>query len=85
VGVRDEVVLTLQRGKKKSLTTVVEVDEYILAPVVLGDKLGTVKLVLDGEVIAEVPLVALETVQLGNFFARLWDVILMWVSSLFNA
>jgi len=85
VGVRDEVVLTLQRGKKKSLTTMVEVDEYILAPVVLGDKLGTVKLVLDGEVIAEVPLVALETVQLGNFFARLWDVILMWVSSLFNA
>lgn len=85
VGVRDEVVLTLQRGKKKSLSTVVEVDEEISAPVALGDKLGTVKLMLDGDVVEEVPLVALEAVEPGNFFARLWDLILMWISSLFNA
>jgi D-alanyl-D-alanine carboxypeptidase (penicillin-binding protein 5/6) len=85
VGVQDEIVLTLQRGKKKSLSTVVEVDKEISAPVALGDKLGTVKLMLDGEVVEEVPLVALETVEPGNFFARLWDVILMWISSLFSA
>lgn len=85
VGVRDEIVLTLQRGKKKSLSTVVEVDKDISAPVALGDKLGTVKLILDGEVVEEVPLVALEAVEPGNFFARLWDVILMWISSLFSA
>ena len=85
VGVRDEVVLTLQRGKKKSLSTVVEVDKEISAPVVSGDKLGTVKLMLDGDVVEEVSLVALETVEPGNFFARLWDVILMWISSLFSA
>ena len=85
VGVRDEVVLTLQRGKKKSLSTVVEVDQEISAPVALGDKLGIVKLMLDGEVVEEVPLVALETVEPGNFFARLWDVVLMWISSLFSA
>lgn len=85
VGVSNEVVLTLQRGKKKSLTTVVDVDKEISAPITLGDKLGTVKLMLDGELVEEVPLVALETVEPGNFFARLWDVILMWVSSLFTA
>ncbi|MFT5711572.1 MAG: D-alanyl-D-alanine carboxypeptidase (penicillin-binding protein 5/6) [Halioglobus sp.] len=84
VGVRDEVVLTLQRGKKKHLNTVVEVDKEISAPVALGDKLGTVKLMLDGDVVEEVPLVALEAVEPGNFFARLWDVILMWISSLFS-
>jgi D-alanyl-D-alanine carboxypeptidase (penicillin-binding protein 5/6) len=85
VGVQDEIVLTLQRGKKKSLSTVVEVDKEISAPVALGDKLGTVKLMLDGDVVEEVPLVALEVVEPGNFFARLWDVILMWISSLFSA
>jgi len=75
----------LQRGKKKSLSTVVEVDTEISAPVALGDTLGTVKLMLDGEVVAETPLVALEAVEPGNFFARLWDMVLMWIASLFSA
>jgi len=85
VGVKDEVVLTLQRGKKKSLNTFIEVDKEIGAPVALGDKLGTVTLMLGDEKVAQVPLVALEAVEPGNFFARLWDVILMWVASLFSA
>ncbi len=85
VGVRDSVVLTLQRGKKKSLSTVVEIDKEISAPVALGDKLGTVKLMLNGDVVEEVPLVALEAIEPGSFFARLWDLILMWISSLFSA
>jgi len=85
VGVQDEIVLTLQRGKKKSLKTVIEVDQEISAPVALGDKLGTVKLMLGDEEVAQVPLVALEAVEPGNFFARLWDVILMWIASLFSA
>jgi D-alanyl-D-alanine carboxypeptidase (penicillin-binding protein 5/6) len=85
LGVQSELVLTLQRGKKKSLSTVVEVNEEISAPVALGDILGTVKLMLDGEVVAETPLVALEAVEPGNFFARLWDMVLMWVASLFSA
>ncbi len=84
VGVQDEIVLTLQRGKKKSLNTVIGVDKEISAPIALGDKLGTVTLMLGDEQIAQVPLVALETVEPGNFFARLWDVILMWVASLFS-
>ena len=85
LGVQDELILTLQRGKKKSLSTVVEVDKEISAPVAMGDKLGTVKLMLDGEVVAETPLVALEAVEPGNFFARLWDMVLMWIASLFSA
>ncbi len=85
LGVQDELILTLQRGKKKSLDTVVEVDEEISAPVALGDVLGTVKIMLDGEVVAETPLVALEAVEPGNFFARLWDMVLMWIASLFSA
>ncbi len=84
VGVKDELVLTLPRGKKKKLTTVVEVDEEISAPVVLGDELGTVRLLLEGETVIETPLVALESVEPGNFFARLWDVILMWIARLFS-
>jgi len=85
VGVKDELVLTLPRGKKKKLATVVEVNEEISAPIALGDKLGTVKLMLEGETVVETPLVALEAVEPGNFFARLWDMVLMWIARLFSS
>ena len=85
VGLIDAVTLTLPRGKKKNLDTVVEMDEEIIAPVALGDTLGRVLLTLDGETVYESSLVALETVEAGGFFARLWDWVLMLIASIFSA
>jgi D-alanyl-D-alanine carboxypeptidase (penicillin-binding protein 5/6) len=80
----DEVVLTLPRGKKRKVTTQVEIDEEISAPITQGDKLGVVKLIVDGEIVHETALLALETVEPAGFFARLWDVVLMWIAKLFS-
>jgi serine-type D-Ala-D-Ala carboxypeptidase (penicillin-binding protein 5/6) len=85
VGILDETVLTLPRGKKKHLATTVELNPEIVAPVAVGDELGTVVLTLDGETVFRGPVVALEAVEPGGFFARLWDMILMWIASLFKA
>lgn len=85
VGVLEETVLTLPRGKKKHLATTVELNEMIEAPVAVGDKLGTVVMTLDGETVYRGAVVALEAVEPGGLFARLWDMILMWVASLFAA
>lgn len=85
LGLMDDVVLTLPRGKKKNLDTSIEVDETISAPVALGDKLGRVVMSLDGETVFESPLVALEAVEPGSFFARLWDWVLMFIADLFTS
>jgi len=85
VGVLEETVLTLPRGKKKHLATTVELKEMIEAPVAVGDKLGTIVMTLDGETVYRGAVVALEAVEPGGLFARLWDMILMWVASLFAA
>jgi len=85
VGLMDDVVLTLPRGKKKNLDTSIQVNETLSAPVALGDKLGKVVMSLDGEVLYESPLVALEAVESGSFFARLWDWVLMFIADLFAA
>ena len=79
----DETVLTLPRGKKKHLATEVELEPEIVAPVAVGDELGTVVLSLDGETVFRGPVVALEAVEPGGFFARLWDMVLMWIARLF--
>ena len=47
-----------------------------------GQQIGSVKVTLDGKVIATTPLVALEAVEQGGFFKRLWDEIRMWWASL---
>ncbi len=85
VGLLDETVLTLPRGKSKLLTTVVAVEGDLVAPLAVGDTVGTVELTLDGETVFRSPLVALQAVEPGNFFSRLWDTILMWIASLFKA
>jgi D-alanyl-D-alanine carboxypeptidase (penicillin-binding protein 5/6) len=84
-GLLEEVVLTLPRGKKKHLATAVELADELVAPVAVGDVLGTVTLSLDGETVYRGPVVALEAVEPGGFFARLWDMVLMWIAQLFSA
>lgn len=84
VGILDKTVLTLPRGKKKHLATSVELQQNIEAPVAVGDELGTVVMSLDGETVYRGPVVALAAVEPGGFFARLWDILLMWIASLFT-
>lgn len=84
VGILEETVLTLPRGKKKHLATDIQLNEDLLAPFAVGDEVGTVVLTLDGETVFRGPVVALEAVDPGGLFARLWDMVLMWFSSLFS-
>ncbi|MCB1689692.1 MAG: D-alanyl-D-alanine carboxypeptidase [Halioglobus sp.] len=84
VGLVDKVVLTLPRGKHDDLETNVVLNKEIVAPLAVGDPVGTVTVTLDGETQLEAPVVALEAVEQAGFFARLWDSVLMFIASLFG-
>ncbi|MDP5052553.1 MAG: D-alanyl-D-alanine carboxypeptidase [Congregibacter sp.] len=84
VGIASDLILTLPRGKRSSLVTDLVLIDPISAPLAPGDAVGELTLRLDGEVLQQVPLVALEAVEPGGFFARLWDMILMWLAKLFG-
>ena len=89
-GDADEVVLglaaplrvTTRRGKYDQLKPSMDLPRNIIAPIKKGQQLGTVKVTLDGEVVAERPLVALEAVEEGGFFSRLWDSFWLWWESM---
>lgn len=85
VGIEHETILTLPRGKSKHVDTSVELNEELVAPLVKGERVGTVRLSLDGETVFKGPVVALVPVERGGFFARLWDSVLMWIAGLFKA
>lgn len=84
LGLASDMVLTIPRGARGSLESVVEVDSVIKAPVSAGDELGTVTISFDGEVLAKRPLVAVEPVPEGGFFKRLLDAIKLFFHNLFN-
>jgi D-alanyl-D-alanine carboxypeptidase (penicillin-binding protein 5/6) len=85
VGLLDKVVLTLPRGKHDELETVVALNDAIVAPLAIGDSVGTVTVTLDGEIRLQAPAVALKAVEQAGFFARLWDSVLMFIANLFGA
>ncbi len=66
-------------------TRVVLKEGDVVAPVVAGAPLGSVELVsADGKVVMQAPLVALEAVEEGGFFRRMWDGIRLFFKGLFG-
>ncbi len=84
VGLLEGALATLPRGQQDQISRELVLDEPLLAPVARGDRVGTVRLTLGEETVFDAPVVALQAVEQGGFFSRIWDTILMWVSSLFS-
>lgn len=58
------------------------IEEPLSAPIAIGDVVGTIELSRSGNVVAELPLQALNAVEPAGFFARLWDAIVLWFQQL---
>ncbi len=78
LGVAEPMLVSLPRGKYKQLKPTMDVPRSLVAPIAKGQKIGMVKVSLDGKVIAQRPLVALEAVPQAGFFGRLYDEFWMW-------
>ncbi len=81
VGVAQPLLVSTPRGKYDLLKATMDLPKSLVAPIAKGQKLGTVKVMLDGKLVAQSPLVALEAVEEGGFFKRLWHELLMWWQS----
>jgi len=70
--------LTLQKGKADKLSLTMDAQEPLLAPIARAQRVGTVKVALEGKPVAEFPLIALEDVPAAGIFGRTWDTIRLW-------
>lgn len=78
LGVAAPVLVSLPRGKYDQLKPSMDVPQTLVAPITKGQAIGKVRITLDGKVVAERPLVALQAVEEAGFFKRLWHEFLMW-------
>jgi D-alanyl-D-alanine carboxypeptidase (penicillin-binding protein 5/6) len=70
--------LTLPRGTADKLKLTMETQEPLIAPVQRAQRVGVVKVALDGKPMAEFPLIALDDVPVANVFGRAWDTVRLW-------
>lgn len=78
LGVAEPLLVTVPRGRYEELKAAMDVPLQLVAPFAAGQVVGTVKLSLDGKVVASAPLVAVEAVEEAGFFKRMWHALLMW-------
>ncbi len=81
LGVAEPLLVTVPRGRFDALKSSMEIPQNLVAPITKGQRIGTIKLSLDGKPIAEAPLVAIDAVEQGGFFRRLWDSLMLWWKS----
>jgi D-alanyl-D-alanine carboxypeptidase (penicillin-binding protein 5/6) len=81
LGLVAPMLVSTPRGKYAQLKPTMDVPKTLVAPIKKGQAIGTVKVTLDGKVVAQRPLVALNAVEEGGFFKRLWDSFWMWWES----
>lgn len=83
-GLAADLALVVPRGKADQITAEAVLDERIVAPVRAGQKLGSIEVRLEGELLHTADLVALGEVEQGGIFKRIWDSLRLFIFNLFN-
>jgi len=78
VGLGEDLVMTMRRGQSGRVEYQVELAPRVFAPLTKSDRVGVLRALVDGKVVAEAPLHPVADVPRGNIFRRIWDTILSW-------
>lgn len=73
VGFTHDLYVTLPKGSAARIKPTLERKDPLVAPIAANSKIGTMKMMLDGKVVAEFPVLALEQVNQASIFGRAWD------------
>jgi serine-type D-Ala-D-Ala carboxypeptidase (penicillin-binding protein 5/6) len=78
-GFASDVLVTVVRGQGDRVKGEIERVQPLVAPIEKGARIGTLRVTLEGKVIGEQPVVALEAVDQAGWFGRAWDGIRLWM------
>ena len=79
IGREEAIVVAVPAGSAGKLTTQIARPDPLVAPFTKGQSIGTLKVMLADQPVAEVPLVALEGVAQAGILGRAWDAIRLWI------
>ncbi|MBK6650017.1 MAG: D-alanyl-D-alanine carboxypeptidase [Betaproteobacteria bacterium] len=79
IGRPDAIVVAVPTGSAAKVKTHIERPDPLVAPFVQGQRIASLKISIDDKPVAEVPLVALASVEQAGVFGRAWDAIRLWI------
>ena len=79
IGFTKDVMVTVPKGVAGKLKPVLERKDPLVAPLAQGSRVGTLKMVVDGKPMMQLPVVALEEVSEASIFGRAWDSMRLWM------
>jgi D-alanyl-D-alanine carboxypeptidase (penicillin-binding protein 5/6) len=82
LGLAAPLVVSVPHGARDRVKLEPAPSARVHAPVAAGQALGTLKVVLDGKVLREEPLVALAALPEGNLWRRVTDGVQLWIQDL---
>lgn len=81
VQVEHDIYAAVPRGRVDEIRTLVRVQEPLLAPIEMGQQLGTMQVLLGDEVLLEQPLLAAAAVPQAGIMTRWWHGLRLWMGA----
>jgi D-alanyl-D-alanine carboxypeptidase (penicillin-binding protein 5/6) len=79
IGFANDVLVTVPKGVAAKLKPVLERKDPLVAPLARNGQVGTLKMMVDGKPLLQLPVVALEDVAQASIFGRAWDSMRLWL------
>jgi D-alanyl-D-alanine carboxypeptidase (penicillin-binding protein 5/6) len=73
------IVVAVPAGSAAKVQTQLARPDPLVAPLGKGQAVGSLKVTLDGQPLADIPLVVLEAVPQAGVIGRAWDAIRLWI------
>ncbi len=77
-GFDSDVLVSVPKGQSDKLKADIERVQPLVAPIQLGQRIGTLRVRLGDQTLAERPVLALAAVDEAGVFGRAWDTIRLW-------
>ncbi len=83
-GVAADLAVTVARGTADTLSTRMVLEPKLIAPVQQGQVIGKIEVLQGEKVLNQADVVAMETIEEGGFFRRVWDSIRLFFKGIFG-
>jgi len=79
LGFTRDLYVTVPKGMATRMKPVLERRDPLVAPIQDGSRVATLKMMVDGKSLVDLPVVALESVGYASIVGRAWDSIQLWM------
>ena len=77
-GVAEDLRISVPKGMGERLKAEMLSMQPLVAPIAAGQRVGTIRVSLEGKPMGEYPAVALQNVAVAGIFGRAWDTMRLW-------